>query len=350
VAIVTLVLRWNRRRREAEQEASAADQTAADADQTAADADQTASDRDQAHAEADQRASDRDQAASDRDLTSLADRDERQRTHARSRSERAAGTDDRQMSTLARAQVSADRDAQAKQRDRSAQTRDRVADQRDALADEQDRVSALLYEEGGDAEALSKPALEALGAARAKAAAQRAEAAGDRERGAHDRGASAADRDHFLAELEREQLDELTGAHRRGMGKVVLQHEVERARRSETPLTLAFIDCDGLKELNDRDGHAAGDRLLNGLVGRLRSKLRPMDPLVRWGGDEFICTMANTDSETAHRRFAEIRATLAEYTAGASITVGLASLREDDSLDGLMERADADLLEERSTR
>ena len=64
--------------------------------------------------------------------------------------------------------------------------------------------------------------------------------------------------------------------------------------------------------MNDREGHAAGDSLLRDLVALLRSKLRPYDPVVRWGGDEFVCTIADTDLATARSRFEEIRLALAK--------------------------------------
>ena len=181
-----------------------------------------------------------------------------------------------------------------------------------------------------------------------KAAAQRMQAAADRARAAKDREAAAADREHLLAELERAHLDDLTGAYRRGMGEIAVINEIERARRSHQALVLAYVDADGLKGVNDREGHAAGDALLRDLVALLRSKLRPYDPVVRWGGDEFICTISNTNLKDARRRFEEIRVVLANK--GAAVSVGLAVLGEEDTLETLIGRADAALLEARSRK
>jgi diguanylate cyclase (GGDEF)-like protein len=339
--------RWDRRRQQADQSASAADQTAADKDQTASDTDPSASDRDQVQADADQRASERDQAASDRDLASrAAGGSAMERTHELSRIERVHATLDRHAATLVRAQVSTERDEQAKARDEVAKKRDRVAEERDRVAEVHDREMKQVGEDLGGSDPRAARALAALEEMRDKALAHRMQAAADRARAARDREAAAADRKHLLAELERAHLDDLTGAYRRGMGEIAVINEIERARRSHQALVLAYVDSDDLKGVNDREGHAAGDALLRDLVVLLRSKLRPYDPVVRWGGDEFICTMSNSDLEGARERFEEIRAALAEK-GGGPISVGLAVLEDGDTLETLVERADAALLEAR---
>ena len=342
--------RWDRSRQQADQAASTADQTAADTDQTAADTDQTASDQDQAQADADQRSSERDQAAADRDLASRPAGDpEMERSHELSRTERAKGTLDRHAATMVRAQVSFERDAQAKQRDKTARKRDRVAEERDRVAEEHDREIKRLGEELGSGDPRARRALEALAEMRDRSTAHRMRAAADRARAGRDREVAAADRKHLLTELERAHLDDLTGVYRRGMGEIALVNEIERARRSRRPLSLAFIDCDALKAVNDRGGHGAGDALLRELVAVLRSKLRPYDPIVRWRGDEFVCTISDADLDDARRRFEGIRAALAEAT-GEGVTVGLAALEESDSLETLLGRADAALFEARRGR
>jgi diguanylate cyclase (GGDEF)-like protein len=201
-------------------------------------------------------------------------------------------------------------------------------------------------EDLGSADPRAARALAALAEMRDKAAAQRMQAATDRARAARDREAAAADREHLLGELERAHLDDLTGTYRRGMGEIAVINEIERARRSGHSLVLAYVDADDLKGVNDREGHAAGDALLRDLVILLRSKLRPYDPVVRWGGDEFICTISDTDLEGARIRFDEVRLALAEG-GGAPISVGLAVLEEGDTLETLIGRADGALLEAR---
>ncbi|OLE36342.1 MAG: hypothetical protein AUG48_07635 [Actinobacteria bacterium 13_1_20CM_3_68_9] len=341
-------LRW----RGADQSGSDADQTAADADQTASDVDQNASDRDQTQAEADQRASDRDQAASNHELDAnplvgaLG-----QQVYEMSRSERAEGTLERDATRAVRGQIASERDEQAQHRDETARGRDRTADERDRAAEENDREAEEVARElGTDADSRAVAALEFAAAARAQAAAVRAQAAVERERSARDREAAARDRKRLQGELERAHLDELTGAYRRGMGETVIRHEIERARRLKGELTLAYMDVDGLKEINDSLGHGAGDALLRDLVESLRSRLRPYDPVVRWGGDEFVYAVSGTSLELAGGRFDEALEVLAVSQPTAAISVGLAALRDGDTLETLVDRADQALLQHRRKR
>jgi diguanylate cyclase (GGDEF)-like protein len=341
-------LRWQG----ADQSGSDADQTAADADQTGSDTDQSASDRDQAQADADQRASDRDQAASNHELADnpLVDA-VGQQAYEMSRSERVEGTLERHTTRAVRAQIASERDEQAKRRDETARARDRTADERDRAAEESDRdAEELARGLGSDANPRTGAALEFAAAARAQAAATRTQAAVERERAGRDRQAAAHDRERLQEELERAHLDELTGAYRRGMGETVMRHEIERARRSKGDLALAYLDVDGLKEINDRLGHGAGDALLRDLVEALRSRLRPYDPVVRWGGDEFVCAVSGTALEVAGGRFDEALEVLTESQPGAAISVGLAGLRDGDTLETLLDRADQALLQDRRKR
>jgi diguanylate cyclase (GGDEF)-like protein len=345
-------LRRHHKWRGADQSSSDADQTAADADQTASDTDQSTSDRDQAQADADQRASDRDQAASNHELGANPLVDALgQQAYEMSRSERVEGTLERGATRAVRGQIASERDEGAKGRDETARARDRTADERDRAADDRDReVEQLARELGSNANPRAAAALEFAAAARAQAAATRTQAAVDRERAARDREAAASDRAGLQRELDRAHLDGLTGAFRRGMGETVVRHEIERARRSKGDLALAFMDVDGLKQINDRLGHGAGDALLRDLVKALRSRLRPYDPVVRWGGDEFVCAVSGTALEVAGGRLDEALEVLAESQPGAAISVGLATLIDGDTLETLVDRADQALLQDRRKR
>jgi diguanylate cyclase (GGDEF)-like protein len=232
-------------------------------------------------------------------------------------------------------------DLAARRRRDAARKRDRIASERDRAAEELSREAERLAEGLGKTDARTAAALEAAAVARAQAAA-------DREHAARDREAAAQDRELLQAELDRAQHDVLTGAYRRRLGEVALRNEVERAKRSGRGLVLAYIDVDGLKETNDRHGHAAGDRLLRDVASSILFKLRPYDPLVRWGGDEFICAISEIGLDEARGRIAEVHKLLARTRPGASISVGLALLRPSDTLETLMNRADQELLEAKS--
>ena len=126
-----------------------------------------------------------------------------------------------------------------------------------------------------------------------------------------------------------------------------LEREMARARRTEQRLVLAFVDVNGLKSVNDLRGHAAGDRVLCAVVTALRAQLRSYDLIIRFGGDEFLCVIPGVSMDEAADRLATVNANLAGSLEQASVTTGLADLRPDDSLDGLIERADAALYKQR---
>ena len=138
----------------------------------------------------------------------------------------------------------------------------------------------------------------------------------DRASAAEDRRQAADERERLESQLERAQLDDLTGFYLRGLGKAMLQREIDRSRRSEGRMVLAYIDVDGLKQVNDEHGHDAGDRLLVNVADAIRSRLRSYDPVVRMGGDEFVFVVSETDLDATHSVVKAIRGALTERQAG----------------------------------
>jgi diguanylate cyclase (GGDEF)-like protein len=143
-------------------------------------------------------------------------------------------------------------------------------------------------------------------------------------------------------------VDELTGALRRNAGFVALDHEIERARRAGTGLVIGFLDVDRLKHVNDTRGHAAGDDLLRAVVAALRSSLRSYDVVIRYGGDEFVYSLAGADLPAALARFHAMSGLLAHRVPGRSVSAGFSELRLMDDLDALIGRADRDLYARRA--
>ena len=145
-------------------------------------------------------------------------------------------------------------------------------------------------------------------------------------------------------------IDELTGVYRRGHGMMVLTREVRRAFRSpDDRLVVAFIDVDGLKQVNDSAGHAEGDRLLRDLTATLAKRLRSHDIVFRYGGDEFVCILPGASLEGAAPIFEAVAETFSEGTPRRSFSVGLAELREDDTPEALVARADTALYEAKAS-
>src|SRR6266540_2179432 len=296
------------------------EQGASDCDQTTSDQDQTWSDHDQTASERDQRSADEDQHAADDDFAAGGDAI----TYRRSALARERSGRDRDAVSGVRAESAAARLGTGADRDRAAELRDRGAEGRDALArlhDLQDDADAsrediLLRAERDRARAAAD---------RAKAADDRARAAADREDAARERAEARRDRTKSADSLTLATTDELTGAG----------------------LVRAFVDGDGLKAVNDSQGHLAGDALLRLLGETLRANVRPYDVIVRYGGDELLCAMPNLGVPEARARLEKIAAALAAADADHSITFGLAEAEPADSLQELIARADADFLEAR---
>ncbi len=237
------------------------------------------------------------------------------------------------------------RNETANRRDATACSRDLAADVRDRMADDAEAgfTAQTVLAEVQLRDSVLRVLLSTGSVCREGSAADRAGSASDRHYAASDRAEANADSSEARTELEQAQFDGLTGAHRRDLGTAVLEQEIERARRSGESFALAFIDVDGLKQINDRDGHAAGDSLLQAVVDVLRTELRSYDPIVRVGGDEFVCGLTNTKLEASRRRIEEIRHALRTGPAAASISVGVAMLGDRDTLAKLVARADADM-------
>jgi diguanylate cyclase (GGDEF)-like protein len=248
------------------------------------------------------------------------------------------------------------RDEAATRRDRTASARDYAASARDELASKLDADLARLdFEETSEANT-SPDGADALrrvrdrrraGLGRSRAAMQREAAANDRELAAEDRAHAADDRSIAAQELAAEGIDDLTGAMLRRVGLGAIHREMDRTQRSGESLVVAYVDVDGLKAVNDTMGHMAGDALLSSVAESISFDLRSYDVICRFGGDEFLCSLAGQDTDGARKRFQQIGKRLSRATSGASITVGFAERNPDDTVDTLVGRADAALIQTR---
>jgi diguanylate cyclase (GGDEF)-like protein len=116
----------------------------------------------------------------------------------------------------------------------------------------------------------------------------------------------------FERERELARTDYLTGAFNgRSFGEVA-EAEISRARRHAHPFTVAYMDVDDFKLVNDRHGHSAGDRLLQSVADTIRKNVRDIDTVARLGGDEFAVLMPETDEKAARTVVCRVRRQLGE--------------------------------------
>jgi diguanylate cyclase (GGDEF)-like protein len=99
--------------------------------------------------------------------------------------------------------------------------------------------------------------------------------------------------------------DELTGLPNRSLLFDRFTQAVARAARQDTQVALLFLDLDGFKRVNDRFGHAAGDKLLQQVAGRLSACIRASDTACRYGGDEFVVMLPQVDRQESAAAVAE---------------------------------------------
>jgi diguanylate cyclase (GGDEF)-like protein len=140
-------------------------------------------------------------------------------------------------------------------------------------------------------------------------------------------------------------IDSLTGVANRRAWERDAERQLALAARTGEPVTIALLDLDDFKAVNDRHGHAAGDALLRELTAGWTTRLRRADSLGRYGGDEFVLCLPATDEEGAAELLEQLDA-----THDSAWSTGTAAAREDDTLEVVLARADADLYAKKEAR
>lgn len=155
--------------------------------------------------------------------------------------------------------------------------------------------------------------------------------------------------DRLAAALEHQaRIDPLTGALNRRAFHELIGRDIGRARRHARPLSIAMIDVDHFKRFNDTQGHAAGDKVLVALSRTIASELRTEDFFCRYGGEEFIVALSETNKVGSAQAAERLRAAIADIhlehgDAVLSVTasLGVATFGNDgDTIDDLVTAAD----------
>lgn len=160
-----------------------------------------------------------------------------------------------------------------------------------------------------------------------------------------------AELDKVLAELRTlSEHDALTGAVNRRHMMALLQEELKRQRRAHRPFSVAMVDIDFFKHVNDDYGHAVGDQVLKQLATLAQETLREMDVVARWGGEEFLILLPLAARADAAMTIDKLRQRVADhdwaqYAAGLRVTFsgGVAEHTLDLSLEQTIESADGAL-------
>ncbi len=144
--------------------------------------------------------------------------------------------------------------------------------------------------------------------------------------------------------------DDLTRLWNRGAIEEILEREIHRARRKNSPLSIAMLDIDHFKEINDRHGHLIGDQAIKGAAAHIRKSIRPYDAAGRFGGEEFLVILIDTETEQATRianricsRFRSNPIQADEHKINMTVSIGLATRQSGENSERFINRADEQL-------
>jgi diguanylate cyclase len=157
-----------------------------------------------------------------------------------------------------------------------------------------------------------------------------------------------------VSELVRE--DQLTGAlNRRGLDEII-GREIKRAERGQTAVSVALLDIDNFKQLNDALGHQAGDRALKHLTQVIKETLRPADSIGRYGGEEFLIVLPDTDLAAGIEAMQRLQRDLTKKfflhnneRILVTFSAGVALRRENEDSEDLVGRADKAMYKAKQT-
>jgi diguanylate cyclase (GGDEF)-like protein len=143
------------------------------------------------------------------------------------------------------------------------------------------------------------------------------------------------------------ELDELTGSFNRRCIMRLLNDDIERAHRNKTPCSIALIDLDWFKRINDNYGHPTGDEVLRTFAITVFANIRGIDRFGRYGGEEFLLVLPDTPDDAAARIVDRLREIIADldwsaFSPGMRVTIsaGVATLKPDETADIFLARAD----------
>ncbi|MEI6702310.1 MAG: GGDEF domain-containing protein [Deltaproteobacteria bacterium] len=157
-----------------------------------------------------------------------------------------------------------------------------------------------------------------------------------------------ADKHHIRRIEEYATVDALTGLHNRRWMQTMFDREVQRSRIGKLPLGALMLDIDHFKNVNDKYGHLAGDVVLAAVAQVTSMSLRPSDMIVRYGGEEIVILLPNTQPKDSWMVSERIRTAVESHEIDLSeegllrvtVSIGVSNLAEGDTVESLIARAD----------
>lgn len=144
---------------------------------------------------------------------------------------------------------------------------------------------------------------------------------------------------HLLA-----TTDSLTGIANRREFSAILTREIDRAKRYAVPLSLVMYDLDYFKHVNDTFGHDAGDYVLQAVTALVKEHIRANDVVSRWGGEEFMVLMPQSDLASARNAAEKLRLAISSYqfdkVGQLTVSFGVTAFEPQDDLNSLLKRVD----------
>lgn len=146
--------------------------------------------------------------------------------------------------------------------------------------------------------------------------------------------------------------DPLTEIYNRRSLDEMMRRYISYAKRSSTPLTFLMIDVDHFKQINTRFGHLTGDMILADIASLLKDSVRGSDAVIRYGGDEFLVILAESDLDGANRVVERIQSFLHDWNRSKplknfalQLSIGVSQWRGEQTIEQILESADSAMYE-----
>lgn len=147
----------------------------------------------------------------------------------------------------------------------------------------------------------------------------------------------------YSEQIFNSSVDSLTGLYNRNQFNIGLEHEFNRAKRYNTPFSVAMIDIDHFKNINDNFGHQFGDYVLKEIAQLIQHAFRKTDIVYRYGGEEIVIIMPETDSNHAYLPLERLREKISRHdfkSQKVTISIGIGDYRENISANDILKQAD----------